>query len=224
MTPKRGAPVTERGRQSRQRLLDAAEKVFGEKGYFASSVSDITREAGVALGSFYIYFESKHEVFVEVLQTLARVIRHTTRAAVEKSGNRIEGEEQGFAAFFSLIDSHPYLYRIVRQAEFVDPAAFRAYYAGIVGGYQKRLGAAMDSGEVRRLDPETLVYCLLGIGDLIGMRWPYWTGKPIPTDVFEAMMRFVRYGIDPHPEKPIVQERGEKLRDNPRVKAASLGG
>lgn len=200
MTAKRGVPVTERGRQSRQRILDAAEKVFGEKSYFEASVSDITREAGASLGSFYIYFESKHEVFVEVLQTLARVIRHTTRAAVEKSRNRIEGEELGFAAFFSLIDSHPYLYRIVRQAEFVDSAAFRAYYAGIVGGYQKRLSAAMDRGEVRRVDPETLVYCLLGTGDLIGMRWPYWTGKPIPTEVFDAMMKFVRYGIDPRPE------------------------
>ena len=197
MTAKRGVPVTQRGRQSRQRILEAAEKVFGEKSYFVASISDITREAGVSLGSFYIYFDSKHEVFVEVLQTLARLIRHTTRAARETARNRIEEEERGFAAFFSLVDSHPYLYRIVRQAEFVDPEAFRVYYEGIVAGYQKRLLAAMDGGKIRRLDPETLVYCLLGIGDLIGMRWPYWTGKPIPAEVFDTMMRFVRYGIDP---------------------------
>jgi AcrR family transcriptional regulator len=197
VTPKRGAPVTERGRQARQRILDAAEKIFGEKGYFASAVSDITREAGVALGSFYVYFESKHEIFVEVLQTLAQVIRRTTRAALERGRNRVEEEELGFAAFFSLIDSHPYLYRIVRQAEFVDPTAFRAYYVGIVPGYERRLRAAMDKGEIRRLDPETLVYCLLGIGDLVGMRWPYWTGKPIPPEVFDSMMSFVRHGIEP---------------------------
>jgi AcrR family transcriptional regulator len=193
---KRAAPVTERGRQSRQRILDAAEKVFGVKGYFNASISDITREAGVGLGSFYVYFVSKHAVFVEVLEGLARLIRRTTREALEKGRSRIEEEELGFAAFFRLIDSHPYLYRIVRQAELVDPAAFRAYYAGIVERYGQRLRKGMEEGEIRTLDPETLVYCLLGIGDLIGMRWPYWTGKPIPPEVFDAMMQFVRHGID----------------------------
>ncbi|MBI2202458.1 MAG: TetR/AcrR family transcriptional regulator [Candidatus Rokubacteria bacterium] len=196
MTAKRAAPVTERGRQSRQRIAEAAERIFGEKGYFRTSISDITREAGTALGTFYVYFDSKHDVFVEVLQGFARLIRQTTRAALGTGHDRIEEEERGFAAFFALIDSHPYLYRIVRQAEFVDPEAFRSYYAGIVRGYEARLRAAMVSGEVRALHPEALVYCLLGIGDLIGMRWAYWTGKPIPPDVFDSMMQFIRFGMD----------------------------
>lgn len=195
----RATPVTARGRQSRHRIVEAAEKVFGELGYFQASVSGITREAGVALGSFYVYFESKHEVFVEVLRSLAQLIRHATRSAIEHARDRVEAEERGFAAFFSLIESHPYLYRIVRQAEFVDPEAFREYYARIVAGYERRLRAAIEQGEVRPLDPETLVYCLLGIGDLIGMRWPYWTGKPIPPHVFDSMMEFVRHGLDPRP-------------------------
>jgi AcrR family transcriptional regulator len=196
VSPK-AVPSTERGRQSRQRIVDAAEKVFGEKGYFSASISDITREAGVALGTFYVYFESKHEIFVEVLTTLARTIRRATRAALEGAANRIEEEERGFGAFFSLIESHPYLYRIVRQAEFIDPEAFRSYYAHIEAGYVRRLRTAIDRGEIRDIDAETLVYCLLGIGDLIGMRWPYWERKPIPPRVFDAMMEFVRHGLEP---------------------------
>jgi AcrR family transcriptional regulator len=196
VSPK-AVPSTERGRQSRQRIVDAAEKVFGEKGYFSASISDITREAGVALGTFYVYFESKHEIFVEVLTTLARTIRRATRAALEGAANRIEEEERGFSAFFSLIESHPYLYRIVRQAEFIDPEAFRSYYAHIEAGYVRRLRTAIDRGEIRDIDAETLVYCLLGIGDLIGMRWPYWERKPIPPRVFDAMMEFVRHGLEP---------------------------
>jgi AcrR family transcriptional regulator len=198
-------PSTERGRQSRQRILDAAEKVFGDKGYFPASISDITREAGVAQGTFYVYFSSKREVFIEVVQTLARLIRQVTRGALEGSRDRLEEEERGFAAFFSLVGNHPHLYQIVRQAEFVDANAFRAYYGSIVTGYARRLRAAMDRGEVRRIDPETLVYCLLGVGDLVGMRWPYWTGKPIPQSVFESTMQFIRHGIDPGRE-PIKKE------------------
>lgn len=190
-------PSTERGRQSRQRILDAAEKVFGDKGYFPASIADITREAGVAQGTFYVYFGSKREVFIEVVQTLARLIRRATRGALEGSRDRLEEEERGFSAFFSLVGNHPRLYRIVRQAEFVAADTFRAYYASIVTGYARRLQAAMDRGEVRRMDPETLVYCLLGVGDLVGMRWPYWTGKPLPPEVFETTMQFIRHGMDP---------------------------
>lgn len=202
MTQARLMPATERGRQSRQRILDAAEKVFGEKGYFPASITDITREAGVAQGTFYVYFKSKRDVFVEVLESLGHLIRKATRAALDRARNRVEEEELGFAAFFSMVTQHPQLYRIVRQAEFVDPEAFHAYYAGIVARYVKRVRDALDRGELRRIDPETLVYCLLGVGDLVGMRWPYWTGKPIPPDVFDAMMQFIRYGIDPGREEP----------------------
>jgi AcrR family transcriptional regulator len=200
-------PSTERGRQSRQRILEAAEKVFGDKGYFPASIADITREAGVAQGTFYVYFKSKRAVFIEVVQALAHLIRKATRTALEGSCDRLEEEERGFAAFFSLIGNHPHLYRIVRQAEFVDAEAFRAYYGSIVTGYARRLRAAMDRSEVRRMDPDTLVYCLLGVGDLVGMRWPYWTGKPIPPAVFEATMQFIRHGIDPgrEPRKKEVQ-------------------
>lgn len=197
----RSAPSTARGQQSRRRILDAAEKVFGEKGYFAASINDITREAGIALGSFYVYFQSKHEVFVEVLESLAQLIRQATRAALPKGAGRLEEEVHGFRAFFSLISRHPQLYRIVRQAEVVAPDALRAYYEAIVPRYAGRLRAAMKRGEIRRTEPEVLVYCLLGVGDLVGMRWPYWTRKPIPPKVFDAVMQFVHHGIAAEPAR-----------------------
>ncbi len=198
MNDARPVPATERGRQSRQRIVEAAEKVFGEKGYFPAAVSDITREAGVAQGTFYLYFKSKRDVFVEVLEGLAHLIRKVTREALGDGEERVEQERRGFAAFFELVNQHPQLYRIVRQAEFVEDS-LHLYYDRIVPGYVSRLRAAIERGEVRRLDPEALAYCLLGVGDLVGMRWPYWTGKPIPSEVFETVMDFVRHGMDPDP-------------------------
>lgn len=201
MTAVRSTPSTARGQQSRQRILDAAEKVFGEKGYFAASIADITREAGIALGSFYVYFQSKHDVFVEVLGSLAQLIRRVTRAALERGADRLEEEQLGFRAFFSLISTHPQLYRIVRQAEVVAPDALRAYYGAIVSPYARRLRAAMRRGEIRRMEPEVLVYCLLGVGDLVGMRWPYWTRRPIPPRVFDTVMQFIHHGMAAGPAR-----------------------
>lgn len=170
--------------------------VFGTQGYFQASISDIVREAGVAQGTFYVYFESKRDVFVDLVRSLANTVREALAAAVARAKDRIEQEEIGFAAFFSVVRQHPHLYRIVRQAEFVDPPTFREYYETFLPGYARGLRSAMDKGSVRRMDPETLAYCLMGIGDFVGMRWPYWTEKPVPPKVFETMMKFIRLGID----------------------------
>ena len=59
-------PRTERGRRTRRALLDAAAIEFGERGFHESSIVGITQRAGVALGSFYTYFESKEAVFARL--------------------------------------------------------------------------------------------------------------------------------------------------------------
>ena len=63
MTGEDKAPRTERGRRTLRALLDAAAAEFGEKGFHDSSVVSITSRAGVALGSFYTYFDSKESLF-----------------------------------------------------------------------------------------------------------------------------------------------------------------
>ncbi|MFN7174634.1 MAG: helix-turn-helix domain-containing protein, partial [Thermaurantiacus tibetensis] len=57
------APRTKRGERTRAALIDAAAAEFGEKGFHATGITDITRRAGVALGSFYTWFDSKEAIF-----------------------------------------------------------------------------------------------------------------------------------------------------------------
>ena len=188
-------PVTARGQETRARLLAAAEKVFGETSYFQVSIADITREAGVGQGTFYLYFPSKETAFRELVQERAHELRMVTRLATKDAANRSQAERAGFAAFFDYIDQHRHLYRVVRQAEFVDPEIFRAYYRAFAEGYQAVLAEAMDREEIARCDPEVLAYCLMGIGDFVGMRWVLWDGTSIAPHVFEATMQFIQYGL-----------------------------
>ncbi|HHX88257.1 MAG TPA: helix-turn-helix transcriptional regulator, partial [Paracoccus sp.] len=60
-------PRTKRGRDTQQSILRAAEAVIGAQGYASASISDITRAAGIAQGTFYIYFDSKEHVFRELV-------------------------------------------------------------------------------------------------------------------------------------------------------------
>jgi AcrR family transcriptional regulator len=188
-------PVTVRGQETRARLLAAAEKVFGEESYFRVSIADITREAGTGNGTFYLYFPSKEAVFRELVQQRGHELRTVTRLATQGAATRLEAERAGFAAFFTFIDEHRHLYRIVRQAEFVDQALFREYYRTFAEGYRAALSAAMERGQIGRMDPEVLAYCLMGVGDFVGMRWVIWGTDPLPPEVFDEAMRFIRCAL-----------------------------
>src|SRR5579885_915263 len=114
-------PLTARGEATRRRLLDAAEAVFGELGYYDASISEITRRAKVAQGTFYIYFHSKREIFVELVEDLGKRLRAATNEASRDATNRMEAERRGFAAFFSFVAQHRRVYQIVQEAERVAP-------------------------------------------------------------------------------------------------------
>ncbi len=64
-------PVRQRGQQTRARLLAAAQKVFERDGYLDARVADISAAAHVAHGSFYTYFDSKEDIFREIVEAVA---------------------------------------------------------------------------------------------------------------------------------------------------------
>lgn len=194
-----GQPATARGQKTRQRLLEAAETVFGEEGFDRASITAITGMAGVAQGTFYLYFPDKKAVFVELVRELSSGLRRATAAAVEGLTDRMEIEERGFRAFFEFAYSHRNLYRIVRQAEFVDEEVFRWYYRRLAEGYVAGIEQAISAGEVRPLDAECIAYCFMGAADFLGMRWVLWNDRLPPEEVIQSMVAFMRHGIDARP-------------------------
>ena len=187
--------LTPRGQRTRAKLLDAAERVFGEQGFERASIVEITKTAGVAQGTFYVYFESKHSVFAQLVETLGRTLRQELAEAIEGLTSRMEVERAGFEAFLGFIEHHRHLYKIVRQAEFVDEALYRSYYARLAEGYASGLRAAMSEGEFSTLDPEAIAYALMGIFDFIGMRWVLWEGQLPPPEVRQDVLTFIASGL-----------------------------
>jgi AcrR family transcriptional regulator len=193
--PARGAR-TERGARTRTRLLEAAEQVFADLGYHDASIVKIADAAGVAHGTFYLYFSGKQGIFDEVVEDLNRRVRHAMDEAASRGRTRPEVERLGFEAFFRFTAEHPGLYRVIRQAEFVSPPALRLHYERIVEGYARGLEAAMERGEIASGDPEVLAWALMGAGELIGLRWILWgETDEIPAHVFEEAMRFMLRGL-----------------------------
>lgn len=201
------APRTARGIETRARLLAAAERVFADHGYHDASVSRITDRAGVGQGTFYLYFDSKLDIFNELVEDLNHRVRHAMSEGARGATTRLEAERAGFAAFFRFTAEHPALYRVVREAETVSPEALRLHYARIVEGYIDGLREAAGEGEIWDIDPTVAAWALMGVGEMIGMRWVLW-GDPdeapgagadptasgtghVPEHVLDEMMRFI---------------------------------
>jgi AcrR family transcriptional regulator len=190
-------PRTSRGRRTRQKILDAAEAVFGRDGFHRASIVDITRAAGVGQGTFYLYFPSKEALFIELVRAMGHDVRRRLHDASRESPDRAAAEEAGFRAFFDYVAEHPNLYRVVRECEFVAPEEFRAWYRRLAGRYVEGLRSAAAGGQVRpELDLETAAYCLMGMGDFLGMRLVLWEGRRrVPARAVRTVMEIVRRGL-----------------------------
>ena len=190
-------PRTPRGEATRQRLLDAAEALFGRNGFHSTSVTDVVRRAGVAQGTFYLYFESKEAIYTELVRHLSHSLRQAIARDVAGLESRLEIEEAGLRSFLRFAAEHRDLYRIVYESRYIDRELFRWYYERLAEGWSEGLEGAMADGQLRRLDPETVAYALMGVAHFMGMRWVLWEGAEPPEPVLETIRALVRHGLAP---------------------------
>jgi AcrR family transcriptional regulator len=187
-----GRTLSSRGVETRQRLLDASEAVFGELGYHDASIVKVTEAAGVGQGTFYLYFASKKDVFDELVRDLNRRVRHAMKEASSQGKTRLEAELLGFGAYFRFTGEHPALYRIIRQAEFVSPEMLHYHYDKLAEGYVEGLREAMARGELGDIDPEVSAWALMAAGELLGMRFILWGDGEVPVHVEQELARIIR--------------------------------
>ena len=183
-----------------ERLLSAAEHLFGERSYRRTTVADICALAGMATGSFYAYFQSKSDIFAAVIRQINADVRAVQAAALHGApATQRERERASFRAYFDLMSRRPWIYRIVREAEFLAPGEFREYYERLARGYARGVREAQLAGEVdARFDPEVIAYAYTGIGNFIGMRWADWTaGGQVPRDVLDDVLELLARGLAP---------------------------
>ena len=166
-----------RGDRTRNRILEAAEEAFGKLGYHATSIVEITRNAGVGLGTFYVYFPSKIEIYRHLLRSYLEDFVRVAREATSGSGGYGEGIRSAFGAFFDWIGERPAALRLLREAEFVDPKLLAELYAASADEYRRRLEGAMRRGYIAEGDAEVLAWAVMGMTEMAVLRWLVWPGE-----------------------------------------------
>lgn len=190
-----GAPKTARGARTRAKILNAAEEAFGSKGYHQTGVTDITRLAGVAQGTFYTYFASKEDTLRELVRDMGQKVRTFLASEIKNAKSRVEAEALGLKAFLNYVAANPSLYKVLQQAQFVDEAIYQEYYNAFGRGYLRMLSDATKKGEIRPGNDEVRVWALMGMSNFLGMRFSIWE-QDIPTDkIVETITDLLTHGL-----------------------------
>jgi AcrR family transcriptional regulator len=190
-------PKTERGKKTRQKLLDAAEIEFGEKGFHEAAISGITYRAGVALGSFYTYFDSKEEIFRALVHYMSERTRQWVAERAAGAPDRLAAERIGIEAYIEFVRRHKGIYRIISEAEFVANEAFREHYEGFARAYQANLGKAAERGEIRKGDYEIWSWAIIGIDVFLGMRYAEWDESMPASEIADIVTDLIANGLRP---------------------------
>jgi AcrR family transcriptional regulator len=192
------SPRTARGERTLRKILGAALHEFGERGFSEASIVGITQRAKVALGTFYTYFDSKDEVFRALVQDMSAQVRDVVAPAMRDAADGLDGERRALEAFLRFAAQNKEVYRIIDEAEFVDPEGFRTHYENTAARIAARLRDATNRGEIRTdgsaLAPEVLAWALMGANVFLGLRFAVW-GSSDPADVAAIINKLLRHGL-----------------------------
>ena len=192
-------PRTERGRRTLRKLLDAAAIEFGERGFYDASISGITRRAGVALGSFYTYFESKDAIFRALVSDMSEAVKRAAREALTEPMSALEVERAALEAFLRFAAEHKEIYRIIDEAEFVDPESYHNHYESTAARIGDRLRAGAARGAMRAGLGETEAWAVMGMNVFLGLRYAIWRTRDDPeaAEVARRANELLAHGIVP---------------------------
>ena len=190
-------PTTRNGITTFNLLLKASEDCFFEKGYHGTTVADITQKAGVAAGTFYLYFPSKMSLYRHLLNTLSREIRKAIASKIDSSLKRSDQERAGIKAFLEYAIENPHMYQIIWESLYIDRSLFQSYYDAFAKRYVKGLQGAQENGEIGNLDLELVAYILMGITNFMGLKIILEMGQNTNKidEVTDAIMDILNHGL-----------------------------
>lgn len=191
-------PRTARGERTLRKILDAAREEFGKHGFSDSSIVGITQRAGVALGTFYTYFESKETLFQALVRDMSAQVRDTVGPAFRDATDGLDGERRALSTFLRFVRDQRDIYRIIDESEFVDPAAYREHYETTAMRIAARLKTAREKREIEEdysdFDLDVLAWGMMGANVFLGLRFAVWDDAQSER-VAEVMSRVWRKGL-----------------------------
>jgi len=168
--------AADRGGDKRERILDAAERVFAKRGFFAARVSEIAKDAGVADGTIYLYFKNKDDLLISLFEARMRQLNAALQVAIGKVKDPLDQLRAFVRTYLQLVHDEPAAAEVLtielRQSskfmkEYENPqfADFLRMLGGIIAAGQERgeLDAQVPSHVAARM--------IFGMLDELSLAW-----------------------------------------------------
>ncbi len=196
---KRAAARDER----RQQLIDAAKEVFAQKGYHATTVDDITRAAGVAKGTFYLYFSEKREVFYEVVRAFFQLIKDVGSSVareVRSADEFLARAEQAALEMLRIFAANRQLARLAyRESMGLDDRLeqmIRDFYRDIAQVEADNIRRGIELGMFRPVNPLVCAYAHIGMIERVLLQSLHRdSGLPAPELVVRELLSLAYDGV-----------------------------
>ena len=206
------ATTTKAKDRKRQEIARAAIKIFSEKGYQQAKIRDIVTSLGISTGTFYIYFEDKRALFVDVVDTVIRTILGDATEAIRQEKDILKRLLIRGKIFY---DNYYKYNEILNQlrAEMVGEDGWphekikKAYHAltqPVIRDVQK----GIERGIFRKVDPDLTAYALTGFIEIMCLRMII-GGEYSFENIMDFVLDFMMNGLSP--KKSASGENPERL-------------
>mgnify|MGYP003315942137 CR=1 FL=1 len=150
------------------KLLEVGESLINDGTFFSTSVAEICKLTGTAVGTFYIYFESKTALYSYLVERYKHQIKRRLARAIQNCTTRYQMEREGIKCFIKYAVENPNVYNVIWGSLAVDKPLFMEYYQSFSQNYTKGLDKSKD--QLKEVDLTTLSYALMGITNFLGLK------------------------------------------------------
>lgn len=169
-------PVPEATSGKRQRILDAAVRIFAEQGFWNAKVSQIADAAGVADGTIYLYFKSKDDLLISLFEDRMEAVLSTLKSALESATTATERLKAVVRLHLELVEANRAMAEVItvelrQSAKFIKEYA-NPKFAEFLRLIARAIADGQAAGELRAdLDPPLVARALFGALDEIALSW-----------------------------------------------------
>lgn len=184
--------------ETRERILEAAVKVFATKGYHDTKVDDIVAESDTSKGSFYFYFPSKQDIFLALVDTFADLLENRLRARLQAEPSGMARLDLALRVCLETFGQYRGLAKIaIVQATglgHVFEEKRRAVNDRFIQFIKQNLDEAVAEGSIPPAETEVVACAWMGALNEIVLRWVY-TGQPDPARALPALRRLLLQSV-----------------------------
>jgi len=167
---KRKEPPTQKGRNTKAQILEAGRAVLEERGYFGTSVGEIARRSGIALGNFYRYFENKDVLCLELLQLLVTEIETATSGSWAKD-NTMENLRRSSLRYLTAYYKNRKLIAAMLQMSGAVPECAALWWTLRRRSYDRIKRYLVSAKIARQIDPDLAATALGSMFEQFAYYW-----------------------------------------------------